>query len=514
MKKAVRIILWVLAALAAVYILLLVSAPVFYSGFYKISEKQVTIPGLSEGFVPQGVSRVEDQGLTVICGYMPGEENSRLYFIDENTDKAVLVKLLREDGSAYTGHAGGLTVQGDRIYLSNNRKIFVMSTDEALKVKDGDTLKFEGFFDVQCRSSFCSSDKDFLYVGEYFAEGYETEEGHRVESLDGDHNALVFAYEFGEGPFGIRDETLPNFCLSTRDEVQGFAVGSNGHAFLSCSASLHDSHIYEYDLSKATVSSYDFNGSSIPMYVLDKRSLVSDTRLPHMSEDLEIMSDGRMLINFEAGAKKFGRGLLPFTVKSVMAMDVKAAGSSDAVTKFKGETSKADAGETAETADQNVAIDTPAVETVADYDGFTFVTKDRDGNEFTESIFADHEITMINFWEPWCGPCIREMPDIQKLYENYCDLGLLVVGVYADTSYESDVDEILKSAGTTYPILLDSHDFDRFRTPYVPTTVFIDRNGHVAVPPSDAAYKEGEVIIGSNSYEVWESVILSLLGEE
>ena len=158
---------------------------------------------------------------------------------------------------------------------------------------------------------------------------------------------------------------------------------------------------------------------------------------------------------------------------------------------------------------------TEAVVTGEDFDpDFTFRTTDRLGNEWTETAFAANKLTMINFWEPWCGPCIGEMPDLQKLYDNYCDLGLLVVGVYSDTTSEADVDQILESAGTTYPILIDSKDFDIFRTPYVPTTVFIDRNGKVIVPPSGTVYTGGDVVIGSNSYENWESVILSLLGEQ
>ncbi len=505
MKKPVKIILIVLAAIIGVYVLLLFSTPVFYSGFSKISEKHVSIPGLKEGFVPQGVSRMEKESLTVICGYMPGDENSRIYLIDEKTGKACLIKLKREDGSVYSGHAGGITVHGDYIYLSNNRKIFVLDRQEALNTSDGESIAFLGYFDVQCRSSFCSSDGDYLYVGEYYAEGYETDERHKVSSSDGNHNALVFAYEFGEGTFGIKDSETPVFSLSTRDEVQGFAAGSNGHVYLSCSAALHNAHIYEYDLSRAPLSAYDFNGTFIPMYVLDKKSMIKDHILPHMSEDLEIMSDGRMLVNFEAGAKKFGRGLLPFTMSSVMAMDVKAKGDSDALTKLKGGTTASvpAAGET-----------TVTEESTSEGDGFKFTAKDREGNEFDESIFADHEVTMINFWEPWCGPCIGEMPDLQKLYDNYCDLGLLVVGVYSDTTSEADVDQILDSAGTTYPILIDSKDFDIFRTPYVPTTVFIDRNGKVVVPSSDTVYTEGDVVIGANSYEKWESAILSLLGEQ
>ena len=39
-----------------------------------------------------------------------------------------------------------------------------------------------------------------------------------------------------------------------------------------------------------------------------------------------------------------------------------------------------------------------------------FKTTDTNGNEVTEKIFADKDITMVNVWGTFCGPCINEMP--------------------------------------------------------------------------------------------------------
>ena len=110
---------------------------------------------------------------------------------------------------------------------------------------------------------------------------------------------------------------------------------------------------------------------------------------------------------------------------------------------------------------------------------FYFTTTDRVGNEWNESVFANAEVTMINFWEPWCSPCVNEMPDLEKLYENYQDQGFQIIGVYSETGMEYEVDQILKDCHTTYPILLYTTEFDQFQTGYVPTTIFVDSKGHV-----------------------------------
>ena len=64
-------------------------------------------------------------------------------------------------------------------------------------------------------------------------------------------------------------------------------------------------------------------------------------------------------------------------------------------------------------------------------DKVIFSTIDRDGNSYDESVFSGNELTLINFWEPWCGPCVGEIPDLQELYEEYKDDGLLIIGVYS-----------------------------------------------------------------------------------
>ena len=126
-----------------------------------------------------------------------------------------------------------------------------------------------------------------------------------------------------------------------------------------------------------------------------------------------------------------------------------------------------------------------------------FSAVDQSGNAIDETVFQDYVITMINFWEPWCGPCVGEMPDLEKLNQDRKDL--LILGVY---STQDGADKVLKQTGVTYPVITYDRVFDRYQTGYVPTTIFVDPAGHVIGAP----------YVGSRSYEDWNTIIKNMIG--
>ena len=127
-----------------------------------------------------------------------------------------------------------------------------------------------------------------------------------------------------------------------------------------------------------------------------------------------------------------------------------------------------------------------------------FTAVDQYGNTVSEQIFRDYVVTMINFWEPWCGPCVGEMPELEQLYQDRDDL--LIIGVYWT---EDGAAAVLNEAGVTYPVILYDKVFERYQTGYVPTTIFVDPGGHVI----------GQSYIGSRSYDEWAKIITTLIGK-
>lgn len=166
-----------------------------------------------------------------------------------------------------------------------------------------------------------------------------------------------------------------------------------------------------------------------------------------------------------------------------------------------------------ETEEPTEAPTDPDIETTpsekGDFDpDLKFSITDLDGNEITESVFSEHKVTMINFWEPWCGPCVGEIPELEKLYENYKDQGFSIIGIFSSSDQIEDVKSLVSDAGVTYAIANYDAAFDKFQTGYVPTTIFVDETGKLY--PVSNGYGDN-VIVGSASYEEWEKTLLELL---
>lgn len=101
---------------------------------------------------------------------------------------------------------------------------------------------------------------------------------------------------------------------------------------------------------------------------------------------------------------------------------------------------------------------------------------------------------LLNFWATWCPPCKEEMPDMQKLYEEYKDEDVVVVGVNVTSTEKNreDVEKFVKEYQLAFPILMDeigevTHQFEILS---FPTTYFIDSDGVIRSKVIGALSKE------------------------
>lgn len=147
---------------------------------------------------------------------------------------------------------------------------------------------------------------------------------------------------------------------------------------------------------------------------------------------------------------------------------------------------------------QSAQIDT--IEEKSENDDLKFIlsTEDIDGNAISMEDYSDAKLIMVNFWEPWCGPCVGEMPDLERIYEEYSTDGFVILGVFSTEGMDSEVREVLDSCGITYPILRYEEHMEPFITEYVPTTILLDGHGNVLTD---------EPLVGGKSYDDWKQII-------
>ena len=119
-----------------------------------------------------------------------------------------------------------------------------------------------------------------------------------------------------------------------------------------------------------------------------------------------------------------------------------------------------------------------------------FTVNDLSGTAVTSGeLFAGHPVTMINLWATWCGPCVNELPQLEKLWKEYGQHGVGFVGICLDAMDSRTVSEavnLAKKAGITYPMLACNREverlFDSILEAY-PTTIFVNEKGEMIAQP-------------------------------
>ncbi len=118
-----------------------------------------------------------------------------------------------------------------------------------------------------------------------------------------------------------------------------------------------------------------------------------------------------------------------------------------------------------------------------------FSTTDMDGNKVTNDIFADYDLTVVNFWATYCNPCIDELPELaewkKELPDNVNLIGLLVDVDEKGSDQYKLAEKIIKETGADYQHLIATEEFDDLISDLVgvPTTFFVDSTGKIIGEP-------------------------------
>ena len=122
-----------------------------------------------------------------------------------------------------------------------------------------------------------------------------------------------------------------------------------------------------------------------------------------------------------------------------------------------------------------------------------------DGGTVASAQHKGSDILILDFWATWCGPCIRAMPDLMAIAEEYSDRNVILYAVNVRESADN-VEAFLKERewSLKVPMDRDGSVSNKFKVGGIPQTVIVDKDGtvqavHVGYSPDNKATLKREL---------------------
>ena len=227
--------------------------------FYANSEEGFVIPGLKEGFVPQGIFYDEAHDIFLLSGYYKEKaQPSRIILVD---GKGNFIKSVGCEGkkTKATGHFGGVAVFKDNVYIATTSVTHVLSLKDILEAEDDSYVKIKAELYTDTTCSYVNVCDGILYIGEYTDINFtDIKEATNVyKAKNGEiYYSRVNAFILDENaPWGIKKDKIdeennliPDFAFTSPFKVQGMCVLDDGKiVYTASSTALTNSRVYLYE---------------------------------------------------------------------------------------------------------------------------------------------------------------------------------------------------------------------------------------------------------------------------
>lgn len=122
-----------------------------------------------------------------------------------------------------------------------------------------------------------------------------------------------------------------------------------------------------------------------------------------------------------------------------------------------------------------------------------FKLNDIDGRQLElNSIIGDGPV-LLSFWATWCKPCMEELTEFNKIYNDLKDKGFKLIAISTDNEKTvAKVKPFIKSRNYNFTVLLDTNSdvARKYYAQQIPYSVIIDKDGNIIY--SHLGYMKGD----------------------
>lgn len=290
------------------------------SDFNKHSEEGFVIPGLYEGFIPQGIFYEEENDIFLISGYYKDKvQPSRVIVVDGEGNFVKSVGCLTLKGNKATGHFGGIAAFKDNVYVATTSVTHVLSLSEILSAEDDGYVHIQKELYTDTTCSYVNVCDGVLYIGEFT--------DITIDDVKGATN--IYTSKLGEkffsrcnafildenGVCGIKADRIdeegnltPDFAVTTPFKIQGMTRLNDGSfVFTASSTAITNSRVYKFkDVTKGEADEIiEVNGVDVPLYYCEMFDKTGSYRVPTYLEEITLYKDGSVYIITESAASAY-----------------------------------------------------------------------------------------------------------------------------------------------------------------------------------------------------------------
>lgn len=121
------------------------------------------------------------------------------------------------------------------------------------------------------------------------------------------------------------------------------------------------------------------------------------------------------------------------------------------------------------------------------------------GNDISLSDFSGKYV-LINFWAYWCSPCVKELPDMQTLYEESDKTQFEIVAIHAGP-FNNEAQNFIDKFGVTFPIVSDPNSsLQGWDVPVLPMSYLVDPKGNIiykAMGPREWKHEDVQTLLAN-----------------